>query len=316
MESYIGPLAGIATSTLWVTTSIFFTSAGRRIGSTAVNAIRLVIAVILLGLTHLILTGSVWPELSDSQLMFLTLSGLAGLTICDQALFTAFVDIGPSRALLIMSTSPIFAVLFGIISGVDATQIGAVALFGIGITIVGVMWVVRERAGQERKDEQPHIVRGHVLAFVGAITQALGYVLATVGMQADSESEALNPQAVTYVRLAAGTAFMMPLLVVYGIGRKSESRLRARSRRIGSRPIGYLLTLGGAIVGPYMGIWMSMVAARYTPNVAVAQTLCSLAPILIVPVAALVYKEKVTRRSLLGALLAVVGAAMLVLASG
>ena len=57
---------------------------------------------------------------------------------------------------------------------------------------------------------------------------------------------------------------------------------------------------------------MSMVAAKLTPNVAVAQTLCSLAPVLIVPVAYLVYKERMTSRSMLGALLAVAGAAMLV----
>jgi drug/metabolite transporter (DMT)-like permease len=60
---------------------------------------------------------------------------------------------------------------------------------------------------------------------------------------------------------------------------------------------------------------MSMIAADRTENVAVAQTLCSLAPVLIVPVVAVVYRERISLRSILGTLLAFAGAAMLVSAS-
>ncbi|HEY81118.1 MAG TPA: hypothetical protein G4O05_08605 [Caldilineae bacterium] len=50
--SLLGPLAALGTSVFWSFTSTFFTLAGRRVGSMAVNRVRLVLAVIFLMLTH------------------------------------------------------------------------------------------------------------------------------------------------------------------------------------------------------------------------------------------------------------------------
>ena len=58
--------------------------------------------------------GSLLPDIPTVQMwVYLALSGVIGLTICDQALFSAFLAIGPRKALLYMTTSPIFAALFG-----------------------------------------------------------------------------------------------------------------------------------------------------------------------------------------------------------
>ena len=105
LEPYTGHLAGVATALLWTGTSIFFTAAGRRIGPTAVNFSRMLFAIVLLGITHRLLSGGWLPDAVPRQIVFLAVSGLVGLTIGDQALFTAFVDIGPRLAILIMSPS-------------------------------------------------------------------------------------------------------------------------------------------------------------------------------------------------------------------
>ena len=110
--SLVGPAAGLATSGLWTLTSIFFTAAGRRLGSTFVNATRIGLAIIVLALVHRLFVsddGSWIPALTWGQVLLLAFSGVIGLSLGDQALFTAFVDIGPRLCNLLMTTAPIFA---------------------------------------------------------------------------------------------------------------------------------------------------------------------------------------------------------------
>ena len=75
---------------------------------------------------------------------------------------------------------------------------------------------------------------------------------------------------------------------------------------------GLLFTAGGAVVGPFLGIWMSLLACDRAP-LGVAQTLCSLPPVFILPFAHLVHKEHVSGRAVLGAFVAVSGVAVLFL---
>ena len=72
------------------------------------------------------------------------------------------------------------------------------------------------------------------------------------------------------------------------------------------------LSLGGAIMGPFLGVWMSLVAVR-TINAGVAATLNAMTPIFVIPVVMFYYKEKVSLRAFLGALVAVSGVALLIL---
>ena len=105
-ETYIGSAAGLATSVMWTTTSILFTAAARRLGTTMVNASRIAMAIVLLALANRVLSGSWLPDMETRQVLLLGLSGIVGLAIGDQALFTAFVLVGPRVSMLIMTTAP------------------------------------------------------------------------------------------------------------------------------------------------------------------------------------------------------------------
>ncbi len=63
-----------------------------------VNALRLVVAIVLLGLTHRLLSGVWWPSMVDAQLVALAFSGLVGLTVCDQALLPRLWTSAPTIA--------------------------------------------------------------------------------------------------------------------------------------------------------------------------------------------------------------------------
>jgi len=72
-----------------------------------------------------------------------------------------------------------------------------------------------------------------------------------------------------------------------------------------------ILTLG-AMVGPFAGVALSLVALRYAPAGIVA-TLIGTMPVLILPLSVLLYHEKVSLRAVGGAVVAVAGVAMLML---
>ncbi|MFH0980876.1 MAG: DMT family transporter [Planctomycetota bacterium] len=310
LDSYVGPAAGVATSVLWTFTSLLFTAAGKRIGATAVNATRIGLAIVLLGITHRWLAGGWVPHAAAGQVVFLALSGIVGLSIGDQALLIAFVDIGPRLALLIMATAPILAALFGRLVLGETLQ--PVAWLGMALSIGGVGWVVLERPHPETAVRSAHRVRGTVLAFVGAACQAGGLLLSKQGIGHGwlPRSEHLDPQAAALVRMVFTGVGMVPIVALYLRQRRKRVAAGVPSLRMEARRAGLLFAVGGAVVGPYLGVWMSLVASDRAP-LGVAQTLCSLAPVLILPFAALVHKERIGRRAVLGAVVAVGGSTLL-----
>jgi drug/metabolite transporter (DMT)-like permease len=66
----------------------------------------------------------------------------------------------------------------------------------------------------------------------------------------------------------------------------------------------------GAVVGPSLGVWLSMVAIKMAP-VGIASTLMALMPVTILPMTAIAYKERITMRAFIGAVVACIGTAIL-----
>ena len=308
--AYLGHAAGLATSVLWTGTSMLFTAAGRRLGATVVNTMRILIAVALQCVTHRLVTGAWIPAANGRQILLLAGSGLLGLAIGDQALLTAFVEIGPRVSLLIMTTAPLFAALFGwIMLGETLTP---VALVGITLTTAGVAWVVLERPTAATGTTGGRRARGILLAFVGAICQAAGLLLSKAGIGHGwlPEDQYLKPQAASFVRTFFAALGVLPILAAYALRERGRRAAGIYPVRIGSRWTGALCAFGGSLVGPYLGVWMSLEAAHRV-SLGVAQTLCSLPPVFILPFARFIHHERISARAVIGALVAVGGVAML-----
>lgn len=307
LDTYIGPAAGVATSMLWTATSLFFTSAGRRIGPTVVNAARISVAIVLLFATHRMITGLWIPEARAGQVAYLAASGVIGLSIGDQSLFTAFVYIGPRLSMLIMATAPIFATIFG--WAALGETLDPIAWLGIALTIGGVSWVILERPEEKTPFDPKLRMKGIVLAFVGAACQAGGLLLSKQGIGHGwlPESEHMTPHTATFIRMVFAGMGMVPIFFIYLHRKKKNDVVRTGSRRVG-----FFLATCGAVVGPFLGVWMSLEASDRCP-LGVAQTLCSLPPIFLLPFAALIHKEKISPRAVIGAVVAVGGSGLLFL---
>jgi drug/metabolite transporter (DMT)-like permease len=144
---------------------------------------------------------------------------------------------------------------------------------------------------------------GVLFGLIAAAGQGGGLVLAKKGIDLYPEMT-LDPLSATLMRMILGaTALWVALLIA---GRWPELRLAAKNRK------GVRETTAAAILGPFLGVTLSMVAVTFTQT-GVAQTLLSLMPVMIIPIVWLLYKQKTSRRGVLGAVTAVIGVAMLFL---
>jgi len=297
----IGESAAVAASFLWTVSSIFFTSAGKRIGWLCVNAYRTVIAIALLAVTQIILLGTVVPLANLGQWFWMGLSGIVGLGIGDSGLFAAYLTIGPRRSLLLMALAPIFAAVGAYL--MLGETIPELAIVGIIITLIGVVMVIlesEERSGEQRISSRRR-ASGVMFGLVAAGGQGVGLVLAKKGIDL-IPGTTLNPVSATLMRLLLGALFIWVLALV--LGRIPEVLTAARNRT------GMRDTAAASLVGPYLGITLSMVAVTLTET-GVAQTLLSLMPVMIIPIVWLLYGQRTSWRGVIGAVVAVLGVAII-----
>jgi drug/metabolite transporter (DMT)-like permease len=76
---------------------------------------------------------------------------------------------------------------------------------------------------------------------------------------------------------------------------------------------GLIYALGGTIFGPVIGVSLSMYAVSLLHDKpSVAQTIFSLLPVVVLPLSWLFYRERITLKSILGALVAIAGVIILI----
>jgi drug/metabolite transporter (DMT)-like permease len=83
-------------------------------------------------------------------------------------------------------------------------------------------------------------------------------------------------------------------------------------RKVGSDDQAARALLGGAIAGPFLGVWLSMMAIQ-SARIGIASTLMAMTPVLSLPLVRIVFKERVTVRAVLGTFVAMVGVAVMIL---
>jgi drug/metabolite transporter (DMT)-like permease len=296
---FAGELAGLGTALFFACGATFFTFSSRLVGSQVINRGRLLAATLMLVLAHTLIYGGVIPAASSDRWLWLSLSGVIGLTLGDAALFQAFVQVGTRLTVLVFSTAPVFAALLGFFFLNE--HLTAIQLLGIAVSIGGVLWVVSEQPGEKLTGAaRRNYLGGLFFAMLGALGQALGAVTAKFGLAGDFP--ALSAQV---IRMLAATLAIWLLTLIQRQVKSSVAELKSKPRAVG-----YMLL--GAVFGPVIGVFLSLVAIQYT-EVGVASTLIAMVPIFLLPIGYFVFKEKVSPRGIFGTLVALAGVAILFL---
>ncbi len=293
---YLGELSALMTAVCWSGSSFAFSSASKSIGPLQLNINRMILAVVFLFFTILILDIKV--DLSSFQVTHLILSGAVGLVFGDTFLFKAYQHIGARISMLLMSVSPILSALLAylFLNEIITTW----GIIGMTITIAGVSLVIFERS--ETPSAKYKISKiGIFYGLLGALGQSVGLIFAKYAFNAGE----INGFVATFVRLFSAVILMLPFAIIMK-RYKNPVKLFAKNLKA------FKSTLTGTILGPYFGITFSLIAIE-NAKVGIAATLMSTVPILMLPIARYVFKEKLNWRAIGGAVLAVGGIAILFL---
>lgn len=291
MQSHLGELAALTTAVCWTFTAVAFESAGKKVGSLAVNIIRLVFAFILLSVFTLFTRGIGLPlDASGSNWLWLLISGLIGFVIGDLFLFQAYVLIGSRISLLIMSAVPPITAITGFLT--LGEKISVQGLLGMFVTMVGIAMVILSRNPAEKKVKLSHPAKGLLYAFIGALGQSFGLVFSKMGMGD------YNPFAATQIRIIAAFVGFCALIT---IGRKWTEVFKAFQNKRAMSSIAV-----GSFFGPFIGVSFSLLAVQYTAT-GIVSTITSITPILIIPASITIFKEKVRTKEILGAVVSIIG---------
>lgn len=270
------------------------------------NRARLGLAVLVTLAIACVMAGQLPHDLLGStplsSWLWLGGSGLIGLAIGDLFGFTSLRILGARRQSVIGTTAPAASAIMGL------ALLGEVLtwsdILGIILSVTGVVYAMNT------SDEREEVLRegygafswGILLAIGGSICQGAGLVLAKKGMVGEGSS--IAPFHATFLRMIVGFCATYLLDV---IRRAPHRPLREAFRDREARSAMMI----GTIFGPIVGVTMSLVAAKNL-DVAVAQTIFSLVPFVVMLIMRIVYGQHIPLRSLLGATISIAGVILLV----
>lgn len=293
---YAGQLAALLTAFCWSTNSVFFTLAGRRVGSRTVNITRLVLALVAMVALHQVFLGSPFPtDIGRSRLAWLSISGLIGFALGDAVLLESLVRLGPRLSMLIMTLWPLFATTLA--WAFLGEQLGAGRVAAMVATLGGIAWVVNDQASGADRVRPGHLISGVLLALGGALGQAVGFLFSRFGLEGN-----FHPVSANLIRVLAGTASLSLWMLFRGHLLESFGKLRDRKA--------FAFIGLGALGGPVAGVVLSLYAQTHAPQ-GVAATLMSLSPVILLPVSAVLFQERITWRAVAGTLITLGGAGAL-----
>jgi drug/metabolite transporter (DMT)-like permease len=294
INSHLGEFAALLTAFFWTVTSLSFESASHKIGSVAVNILRLVIGFAFLSVFNLIRRGFILPvDASLDNWIWLSLSGLVGFVFGDLFLFKSYTMIGSRFSMLIMTLVPPITAFFSFI--IIGERLTLFHYLGMTLTFAGIAMAIFSRNGKGEKLSLKLAPKGILYAFGGAVGQALGLVLSKFGLKD------YDPFAATQIRIIAGIfgyTMLVTTLTRWGYVIKATKNKE-----------GMILTSVGAFFGPFLGVSFSLIAVKYT-EAGIASTIMALVPVFIILPAVILYKQKVTLPEMLGAVVSVAGVAL------
>ncbi|MCR4612547.1 MAG: DMT family transporter [Bacteroidaceae bacterium] len=310
--AFVGETIALLVSVVWTVCALFTEGAVRRIGTMPFNVVRMTLTAVLLSLAMWLVVGSPLPSGTNAATwLWLGLSGLVGFVAGDICLFNSYLCIGSRFGQLLMTAAPVAAAFSGWV--LLGETMSPMAVLGMVVVTVGIGMSVLNRGGGNglHRYALKLPLRGVLYGLGGGVGQGLGLVLSKMGMEAYRENlgdDVANAAALDFLPFTATFIRAVAGLVGYAVVITFLHQWKRVPRGLCDRQ-GMKFAAGAVITGPVIGVSLSLMATLYT-STGVAQTLMSLSPVLILLPAWLWQRQRVTRWEIVGAVIAVVGAAL------
>ncbi|SBT16071.1 EamA-like transporter family protein [Marinomonas gallaica] len=295
-------LSGLVAALCWTISSLMAPRLIESMGTFRFNTCRITLAAILLCSISLWRFVS-WDTLGD-YLPLLILSGVIGIFIGDNCLFSAVNRIGPRRAGILFAMNAPFSILLAWLF-LDET-LSIVELLCCGVVLIGVMIAILfGKRGQTHAWESTKGSLGLAvsIALIAALCQASGALLAKPALLAG-----VDPVVASAARVGASA---LCLLITYRL--YFSKRMPQGNTPLQQFPLNLWLRLAvvatiGMVIGMSVLVW-----GVANADVGLVTTLSATVPVLILPGLWLTTKQRPAPGAWLGALLVVSGAMGIIL---
>ena len=309
VSSYFGEIIALVVAISWTATALFADVASHRLGSLPLNLIRMVLSWLFLSVMLWIVTGAPYPLYASGKAWFwLALSGLVGYVFGDYCLFNSYIVFGSRYGQLFMTLAPPMAGIAGwMMLGESMSWHSWIAM---AVTLTGIAISILARGGENHKLTLKLPLKGVLFGIGAGVGQGVGLVLSKIGLEHYAQSiPAEAPQSIvrmmpfagTYIRAVAGFVGFFLLLAMM-------KQLSSVSKAFHDRK-GMLYATLTTFFGPFLGVSLSLMAVQYA-KAGIASTLMALTPVLIIVPYAIIHKQKISIKEVIGTLITMVGVAL------
>lgn len=300
--NYVGELISIGVAFSWTATALLSEFGSKRLGNLTLNVLRMGLALLFSVVLFWVVIGSPLPPVGSMEACgWMLLSGLVGYVIGDFCLFQCYIIIGSRFGQLFMTLAPLAAALMAWVT--LGQRMAPMSIVAMVVTLLGISISVLGR-GEHHKVSLKLPLNGVFYAIGAALCQGIGLVLSKIGMDhydASVMPEWLVPFSANFLRCLAGiVGFGMLLLWREGLEPLREAM---HDRK------GMTVATATTIFGPFVGVGFSLMAVQYT-SAGIASTLMALTPIIIILPSYWLFGQRITWRSVLGAVVSVLGVSL------
>lgn len=303
---YLGEMISIGVAFSWTATALLSEMGSKRMGNVTLNFTRMAIALIFSAILFWIVTGTPLPaKASTEAYLWMMLSGLVGYVIGDFCLFQCYIIIGSKFGQLFMTLAPITAAIMAWIT--LGQELRPTAILAMAVTLIGIAITVLGRGDNNHKLSLKLPLNGVLFAIGAAVCQGVGLVLSKIGMD-HYEASMATPCQEWILPFYANVFRCIAGIVGFALLLKFREGFGSLRRNITDRTSMTVATLT-TIFGPFVGVGCSLLAVQYT-SAGIASTLMALTPIIIILPAWWLFKQPITLKSVIGALISVAGVSL------
>ncbi len=303
-------LGALLATVLFAFSAVSGARVAKLMGGTEANFWRLSLATLFLA----VLAHTFGAGLAGNGFHIFILSGCIGFGLGDVALFQAYPRLGSRLTILIVHC--LAAPFAGLVEWLWLGTTLTVAQMLCGAVILGGVAVALAPEHESHGDRREFGV-GIFFAVLGAIGQGGGVVLSRKAYELCAlADQPMDGVTAAYQRIIGGVIISgLALLVVkrhFLLLRAGGLQSPAQSTAEKWRKSGKWIVFN-ALAGPTLGVSCYQWALKTTPS-AVVLPIVALSPLVVMPFARWLEQERPTRRSTVGAVIAVAGAVALALA--
>ena len=302
--AYLGELISIGVAFSWTATALLSEFGSKRLGNLTLNVLRMMLALVFSLVLFGVITGELLPSVgaSPEAIGWMLLSGLVGYVIGDYCLFQCYIIIGSRYGQLFMTLAPLSAALMAWV--MLGQQMNAMSIIAMLVTLLGIGISVLGR-GEHHKVSLKLPLNGVLFAVGAAMCQGVGLVLSKIGMDhyeaVNDAPEWLIPFSANFYRCIAGIVGFS--LLLYFRDGMAPLREALHDKK------GLSIATATTIFGPFIGVGFSLMAVQYTAA-GIASTLMAMTPIIILLPSYWLFREKITWRAVIGAVISVLGVSL------